>query len=59
MKLMMHALAVRLIHSLEFCGGGFESAVGAARDGGDHLQISEHLLDRTTREWRRSLALGF
>jgi hypothetical protein len=59
MKLVMHAFALRLIHSLSFCGRGFESAVGAPSDGGDHLQIPEHLLDGTTGAWRRSLALGF
>jgi hypothetical protein len=60
LELLLHLFALRLLHSFQFCARGFQSAVGAARDGGDDLQIPEHLRDGTaSREWGRWLALGF
>ena len=56
---MVHLFVLRLIHSFQFCGGGFQSTVGPASDSSDHLQIPEHLLDGTVSRWGRSLALSF
>jgi hypothetical protein len=59
LDLLLHLFALRLIHSFQFCGRGFQSTVGPASDSGDHLQIPEHLLDGTVGRRRRNLALGF
>ena len=59
LELLLHLFALRLIHSFQFCGRGFQSTVGPASDSGDHLQIPEHLLDGTVGRRGRSPALGF
>jgi hypothetical protein len=58
LELLFDLFALRLIHSFQFCGRGFQSTVGPASDSRDRLQIPEHLLDCTvSRGWWRSLAL--